>query len=47
MAKNKAAQALGRLCKGVPKTLTEEQREAKRVLLAKLRKRRWKGHKAR
>ena len=31
---NPAAQALGRLARGVPKTLSDEQREAKRRVLA-------------
>ena len=37
---NKAASELGKRAKGVPKTLTEEQREAKRKVLAESRKKR-------
>lgn len=38
--KNPAAVALGRLAKGVPKTITEEDRQARRERLAIARKRR-------
>lgn len=37
---NKAAQALGRLAKGVPKTLTDEQRKFRAAQLAAARKKR-------
>ena len=37
---NKAAQALGRLAKGVPKTLTDEQRKFRAEQLAAARKNR-------
>ncbi|MDE2106128.1 MAG: hypothetical protein KGL39_53390 [Patescibacteria group bacterium] len=37
---NKAAQALGRLAKGVPKTLTDEQRKFRAEQLAAARKKR-------
>jgi hypothetical protein len=37
---NKAAQSLGRLAKGVPKTLTVEQRKFRSVQLAAARKKR-------
>ncbi len=37
---NRAAQALGRRAKGVPKTLTPEQREQRRRQLAEARKKR-------
>lgn len=37
---NKAAQALGRLAKGVPKTLTDEQRMFRAQQLAEARKKR-------
>lgn len=37
---NKAAQALGRLAKGVPKTLTDEQRKFRAEQLATARKKR-------
>lgn len=40
--KNKAAQALGRRAKGIPKTLTDAERERRRASLAKARKKRWK-----
>jgi hypothetical protein len=45
---NKAAQALGRLAKGVPKTLTDEQRTFRAAQLAAARKNRHKKpkHKA-
>lgn len=39
---NKAAQALGRLAKGVPKTLTDEQRKFRAEQLAAARKKRHK-----
>ena len=39
---NKAAQALGRLAKGVPKTLTDEQRKFRAEQLAAARKNRHK-----
>lgn len=39
---NKAAQALGRLAKGVPKTLTDEQRRFRAAQLAAARKKRHK-----
>lgn len=41
MTKNKHAVALGKLGKGVKKTLTEEQREAQRVRLKIVRQSRW------
>lgn len=41
MKKNPHAQALGRMARGIPKTLTPEQRAARRLLLAECRKRRW------
>lgn len=37
---NKAAQAVGRLAKGVPKTLTDEQRKFRAQQLAAARKKR-------
>lgn len=37
---NKAAQALGRMAKGVPKTLTDEQRKFRAQQLAQARKKR-------
>jgi hypothetical protein len=37
---NRAAQALGRLAKGVPKTLTDEQRKFRSEQLAAARKKR-------
>jgi hypothetical protein len=37
---NKAAQSLGRLAKGVPKTLTDEQRKFRAEQLAAARKKR-------
>lgn len=37
---NRAAQALGRLAKGVPKTLTDEQRKFRAEQLADARKKR-------
>lgn len=37
---NKAAQALGRLAKGVPKTLTDEQRKFRAEQLSEARKKR-------
>ena len=43
---NKAAQALGRLAKGVPKTLTDEQRKFRAEQLAAARKKRHKKTKA-
>jgi len=39
--KNKAAQALGRLGKGKPKTLTNAERKRRAERLAEARKRRW------
>jgi hypothetical protein len=42
MTKNKHAVALGRLGKGIKKTLTDEQREAQRLRLNKARELRWK-----
>lgn len=39
--KNKAAQALGRLNRGVRKKLTEKQKEACRARLEKIRHLRW------
>lgn len=41
--KNAAAVQLGRLAKGVKKTLTEAQRQAMRDRLAKVRPLRWKS----
>lgn len=41
MKKNPHAQALGRLTKGIKKTLTPEQREEKAKLLGEARKKRW------
>jgi hypothetical protein len=41
MTKNKHAVALGKLGRGIKKTLTDEQKEAQRVRLAKARERRW------
>jgi hypothetical protein len=38
---SKAASALGRLARGVPKTYTDEERERRRKRLAELRKKRW------
>lgn len=38
---NKAAQALGRLAKGVPKTFTKAERERRRLRLAAVRAKRW------
>lgn len=38
---NKAAQALGRRAKGVPKTISEEEREARRQRMAAARAKRW------
>ena len=38
---NRAAQALGRLAKGVPKTLTRAQRRQRREQLAAARRKRW------
>ena len=43
---NAAAQALGRLAKGVPKTLTDEQRKFRAEQLAAARKNRHKKPKA-
>lgn len=43
---NKAAQALGRLAKGVPKTLTDEQRKFRAAQLAAARLKRHKKPKA-
>jgi hypothetical protein len=40
--KNKAAQALGRLAKGKPKTITPQDREARRKRMADARALRWK-----
>jgi hypothetical protein len=40
---NPHASALGKLAKGKKKTLTNEQREQKRKVLAELRKKRWSG----
>ena len=40
--KNQAAVALGRMAKGVPKTLTDEQRTFRAQQLAKARKKRHK-----
>lgn len=42
---NKAAQSLGRLAKGVPKTLTDEQRKFRAAQLAAARKNRHKKQK--
>jgi hypothetical protein len=39
---NKAAQQLGRLAKGVPKKITEAERQARRERAAKARESRWK-----
>lgn len=39
--KNKAAVLLGRMARGVKKTLTDEQREFRRRQLAKARLKRW------
>jgi ribosomal protein L44E len=38
---NKAAQALGRLSKGKPKTLTKQQREFRRKQMEFARAKRW------
>ena len=38
---NKAAQSLGRMGKGVPKTLTAKERRRRAVSLAAARKKRW------
>lgn len=38
---NKAAQSLGKLGKGVPKTLTAKERRRRAKSLAKARKKRW------
>jgi hypothetical protein len=39
--KNKAASQLGRMAKGIPKTLSQQERERRRQSLAKARKKRW------
>lgn len=39
---NKAAQALGRLSKGVPKKISEKEKARRAVSLAAVRARRWK-----
>jgi len=41
MTPNKAAQELGRLCKGKPKTLTKVERKRRALRLAEARKKRW------
>lgn len=42
---NKAAQALGRLAKGVPKTYTAAELARRKTRLAAARKKRWANHK--
>jgi hypothetical protein len=43
MKKNPIAVALGKLAKGKPKTLTEEERQARRQRMAEARAKRWEG----
>ena len=38
---NKAASELGKLAKGIPKTLSEDERKRRSVRLAEARKKRW------
>jgi hypothetical protein len=41
---NKAAQALGRRAKGVPKSYSPEELERRKQRLAEARSKRWEGH---